>query len=91
MTTHLGSASATLTEEKTVTEVMRDIVESRFREMDDQPLETTEVYKAVAAAKPATPLELSRALLDLMDERVVKWDGAFRLVPPTATGAKAHG
>lgn len=90
MTTRSGQASATLTEAKTVTDVMRDIVETHFREIECEPLETTQVYEEVVAAKAATPLELSRALLDLMDERVVKWDGSFRLVSPSATGAKAH-
>lgn len=63
------------------TDLMRRCVQRRFR---DEPgaIDTAALFREVQVIAPETRShELSGALLDLMDEKVVKWDGGFRLVP----------
>ncbi len=67
-----------------VREVMLRLVQQKFAE-HEAPVDTAELFKDVTlefaqGSGFVKPIELSRALLDLMDERVVKWDRSFRLV-----------
>ncbi len=71
--------------QRRVTDEMRRIVQARFREQAGDALDAKVIFEEVAHSEQLSfvkPIELSRALLDLMDERVVKWDRGFRLVSP---------
>ncbi|MCU0616513.1 MAG: hypothetical protein MUD17_05405 [Gemmatimonadaceae bacterium] len=71
-------------ESKAVREAMRRLLEQRFDAGDDVELSTAEIFDSLSRDHAfAKPIDLSRALLDLMDERVVQWNKAFQLVRPT--------
>lgn len=76
-------------ESQAVREAMRRVLVKHFDADTDVELSTAQVFDEVSKERAfAKPIDLSRALLDLMDQRVVRWNTAFRLVRP-ATRATA--
>lgn len=72
-------------ESQAVREAMRRVLEEHFAARSDVELSTAEIFDEVSKHRAfAKPIDLSRALLDLMDQRVVQWNTAFRLVRPAA-------
>ena len=76
-----------------VRDVMLRVVRRRFEADHDATVDTAELFKDVTSevgqgSGVVKPIDLSRALLDLMDERVVKWDRTFRLVSASKNAAE---
>ncbi len=87
------AASATATATDAASSTMRSEAEAYFEQHPDTPLDAKELMtrcsnRLEAADVHATGLDLSRKLLSLMDEQVVKWDHSFRLVPGTPTNGE---
>lgn len=69
-------------ESEAVRETMAEILRQHFAEQTGEPLDTRMIFnKVVDERQFVKPIDLSRALLDLMESRVVKWDINFQLVP----------
>lgn len=73
-----------------VREVMLKIVRQKFEQDHATPVDTAKLFEEVTrevgqGSSGVKRIELSRALFDLMDERVVKWDRGFRLVSASAS------
>jgi hypothetical protein len=74
--------SSQAAESQAVRETMADILRKHFAEQTGEPLDTRMIFNKVMEERHfVKPIDLSRALLDLMENRVVKWDINFQLVP----------
>lgn len=78
----VAEATSDADESQAVRNKMEEILRECFAKKSREPLDTKSIFDKVSGARQyVKPIDLSRALLDLMESRVVKWDDNFQLVP----------